>query len=77
MRSARASISQASDHIQLLGKSVIDRLSDVHVMFGGVNFNIRRDLCNRRAGRIDTVERLVGARRDDYKGRYDKEKMHA
>jgi hypothetical protein len=46
-------------------------------MFAGVNFNIRRDLRNRRAGRIDTVGRLVGARRDDYKGRYDKEKMHA
>jgi hypothetical protein len=48
MRSARASISQASDHIQLLGKSVIDRLSAVHVMFQAPIFNIARNLACRR-----------------------------
>jgi alpha-methylacyl-CoA racemase len=35
-------MSQASDHIHLLGKSVIDRLSAVHVMFRRPNFNIGR-----------------------------------
>jgi hypothetical protein len=46
-------------------------------MFAGANFNIGGNPRNRGIGPIGTVERLVGARRDDYKRHYDREKMHA